>query len=483
MAVDAGRWPFNPGWRGREEASSDRRRPVQGQPGMASYVPWQRSRASVIVILVALAIFLFVKLEFRLPHSNIALYAYGVTVTSMVLMQMFFAMTRYKDLSMEAALPGPTAPAGPPVSCIVAVHNEELLLEQCVRSMVSQTYEPKEVIVVDDASTDATPQLLVDLAKRYPIKVIMLKKNVGKKRALGVGMLRASGELFAFTDSDSVWAPDAVERTAKLLTNHPEAGAVSGHCRALNAERNLLTKIQDSWYEGQFSVRKAFESVFGAVTCVSGPLAVFRREAIYNYIPAWEQDQFLGDEFRFATDRTLTGLVLMNKKRANRLKGKHADSPFLRIQYPWRDWRAVYCKSARSWTEVPDKFNSLIKQQVRWKKSFLRNIFFTGGFYWRKSFLAAILYYLHIFFVLLGPFVAFRHLILLPLQGNIESAFLYLFGIVLIGSMFGLAFRREERRGNGWMYRPMMSVLSTTVLSWLIFYSLFTIKKMTWARS
>lgn len=64
-------------------------------------------------------------------------------------------------------------------------------------------------------------------------------------------------------------------------------GAVSGHCRALNAETNLLTRIQDCWYEGQFSIKKAFESVFGAVTCVSGPLAAFRRESIYNYIPAW----------------------------------------------------------------------------------------------------------------------------------------------------------------------------------------------------
>lgn len=447
---------------------------------MAPYVPWQRARASALVILVTLGVFLLVKAGFRLPHSNFALFTYGVTVTSMVLMQMFFAMTRYKDL----ALGGPAlVSARPTVSCIVAVHNEEVLMEHCVHSMVAQTYDEKEIIVVDDASTDSTPELLTKLAAQHPIRVITLKTNVGKKRALGVGLLHASGELFAFTDSDSIWAPDAVERMATLLANHPEVGAVSGHCRALNRERNLLTKIQDSWYEGQFSVRKAFESVFGAVTCVSGPLAVFRREAIYNYIPAWEQDQFLGDEFRFATDRTLTGFVLMNQKRAERLKRKHADSPFLAQEYPWQEWRTVYCKSARSWTEVPDTFDRLIKQQVRWKKSFLRNIFFTGGFYWRKSFLAAILYYLHIAFVLLGPFVAFRHLILLPLQGNIESAFLYLFGIVLIGSMFGLAFRREERRGNGWMYRPMMSVLSTTVLSWLIFYSLFTIKKMTWARS
>ena len=90
----------------------------------------------------------------------------------------------------------------------------------------------------------------------------------------------------------------------------PEVGAVSGHCRALNADENFLTKIQDTWYEGQFSVRKAFESVFGAVTCVSGPLAIFRRSAIYNFMPAWQADTFLGQEFRFATDRTLTAYVL-----------------------------------------------------------------------------------------------------------------------------------------------------------------------------
>lgn len=493
MAVDASQWPLRPGAGNRrvsKSAHSSRRgdRPPSVTP--RAYVPWQRSRATALIILVVLAVFVAVKLEFRLPHSNIVLYAYGVTVTTVVLTQMFFALTRYKDLApndaicadesqIQSQLPSPDHP---PVSCIVAVHNEELIMGQCVRSLVSQTYEPKEIIVVDDGSTDGTPRLLAALAERYPIMVIRLERNVGKKRALAAGMLRASGEIFAFTDSDSIWAPDALERTATLLAKHPEVGAVSGHCRALNRERNLLTKIQDAWYEGQFSVRKAFESVFGAVTCVSGPLAVFRREAIYNYVPAWVNDHFFGEEFRFATDRTLTGFVLMNAKRGQRLKRRHADSPFLATDYPCREWTAVYSKSARAWTEVPDTFSRLVKQQVRWKKSFLRNIFFTGGFYWRRSFLAALIYYLHIIFVLAGPLVAFRHLILLPLQGNVESAFLYLFGILLIGSLFGLAFRREEPQSNGWIYRPLMSVMSTTMLSWLVYYSLFTIKKMTWVR-
>jgi cellulose synthase/poly-beta-1,6-N-acetylglucosamine synthase-like glycosyltransferase len=368
------------------------------------------------------------------------------------------------------------------VSCIVAVHNEEDVMEQCVESLVAQTYDHLGIIIVDDASTDDTPAVLEGLAERLPITVIRLERNVGKKRALAVGMLHATGQLFAFSDSDSVWAPDAIERTVRILVNHPEVGAVSGHCRALNGGVNLLTKIQDAWYEGQFSVRKAFESCFGSVTCVSGPLAVFRRETIFNYIPAWEDDTFLGDEFRFATDRTLTGFVLMTEAMAAHRKRTHADSPFLSVDYPWRKWQIVYAKSARAWTVVPDTFGRLIKQQVRWKKSFVRNIFFTGRFYWRRPFVAALLYYLHIAFVLVGPFVAFRHLVYMPLHGNIESMLLYLFGIFLIGSMFGLAFRLEDPESGRWFYRPLMSLLSTIVLSWLVFYSLLTIKKKTWVR-
>jgi cellulose synthase/poly-beta-1,6-N-acetylglucosamine synthase-like glycosyltransferase len=444
------------------------------------------------MIVLALGALLLVKVEFRFPRSSDALFLYGAVVTGVVFVQMFVAMFLYRDPAVErdaSRRRGPRAPGQcsteqPLVSCLVAVHNEEEIIEQCVQSLVTQTYTGTEVIIIDDASTDRTPQILNDLAKTYPIIVIHLERNVGKKRALGAGLLRARGEIFAFSDSDSVWDPEAIERSVRVLSRHEDVGAVSGHCRAMNAGQNLLTKVQDTWYEGQFSVRKAFESFFGAVTCVSGPLAVFRREAIFNYIPAWEQDRFLGSEFRFATDRTLTGFVLMDAGRAARLRKLAQGSPFLAAEYEWRPWRTVYSKSVRSWTTVPSTFRSLIKQQVRWKKSFVRNVFFTGAFYWRRPLPASLTYYFHILFVFAGPVIAFRHMIYLPMHGNLESMFLYLSGIVCVGSMFGLAFRREETASpHRWLYRPLMSLLSTLVLSWLILYSLTTLKKMTWARS
>jgi hypothetical protein len=124
------------------------------------------------------------------------------------------------------------------------------------------------------------------------------------------------------------------------------------------------------------------------------------------------------------------------------------------------------------------------KQQIRWKKSFIRNIFFTGSFYWQKPFLPALFYYLHIIFVLLGPSIALRHLVLLPIQGSIFAPVFYLAGITFVGLMFGLGYwlRDQTNQRHKWIYRPLMSLMSTLIFSWLIFYSAVTIKKLKWYR-
>jgi len=444
------------------------------------------SHKLVIHIIVFSLLMIFVGKSFFVESDYFLLYLYGISVTFVLLVTFFLAMFRYKDPAIEAEKVlsiQKSKGKDPLVSCMVAVFNEEAFIERCITSLIRQDYKNKEIIFVNDKSTDGTAKILDMYAREGVIKVIHLKENVGKKKALGQAMRVAKGELFAFSDSDSIWKEDAISRIVKIFKVYPDVGAVSGHGRALNANDNLLTKMQDSWYEGQFGIRKAFESIFGAITCVSGPLAVFRKEAIYNYLPAWEEDSFLGQEFKFATDRTLTGFVLGSKYFGAKLKEKYADSDFVNnVNYPAKDWKIIYSKSAKSWTIVPNTWNRILKQQIRWKKSFIRNIFFTGLFYWRKPLLPSLFYYLHIIFVLVGPFIAFRHLIYLPMQGNIFAPFIYIAGIIFIGFMFGFAYKLENKDSHIWIYRPLMSLLSTLVLSWLIFYAALTIKKMTWSR-
>lgn len=447
-----------------------------------------RLRGTALLAVLTLLTLLVVKLEFKNPSSTYAFWTYGLLVTTVVSVTMTVAFGFYRDPALVVRQRTPELdPANgrcdyPPVSCVVAVHNEEDLVERCVASIAAQTYPNKEIIIIDDASTDRTLEILRRLAREYPVTVIELPVNRGKKGALAAGILRAHGSIVAFADSDTIWTPQAVETAVPIFIGNPDVGAVSGHCRALNADSNILTKIQDTWYEGQYSVRKAFESVFGSVTCVSGPLAFFRLSAIYNFMPAWEKDKFLSQEFRFATDRTLTAFVLGGSHFAKKKFPLPDDSPFGWPMYPARDWQIVYTKSARAFTNVPDTFRTMLKQQIRWKKSFIRNIFMTGSFYWRRPLLPALFYYVHVAFVIFGPFIAARHLIYMPLHGDPISPLLYLAGIATIGLAFGLAYRYENPGSRRWIYRPAMSLLSTIVFSWLIFYSAVTIRKMVWHR-
>lgn len=273
----------------------------------------------------------------------------------------------------------------------------------------------------------------------------------------------ADGDILLFTDSDCVIAPDAVTHCVTAMIRHPELGAVSGHCRALNADTSLLARIQDVWYEGQFRVSKAAESSFGSVSCVSGPLAAFRHEAILNYLPAWAEDTFLGAPFRFATDRQLTGYVLGQRWRGRALKQRHANSPFVRDHdYPERAWQVGYTRSAHVWTNVPSRPSS---------------------FMWRRGLAPAVLYYGHVLCVLAAPILVVRHLIWAPVHLAGLLTLLYLCGVILKGCIWGLAYRIDHPRDRAWRYRPLMSLLSCCVLAWLLPYAAITLRRSIWSRS
>jgi cellulose synthase/poly-beta-1,6-N-acetylglucosamine synthase-like glycosyltransferase len=438
-------------------------------------------RAARRVVVVSCLLPLLAILARSVPYlgESKLLLAYGMAVLGSTIGLMYVAFTRYQDPSQHAELPVPS----PRVSCIVAVKDEVDEISRCVQSMLGSDYPGLEVIVVDDASTDGTTELLAELASAGQFRLLTLDRNVGKKRALSFGVEHATGEILIFTDSDCVLAPDAIRRCVAALAKHPDLGAVSGHSRALNADTNLLTRIQDVWYDGQFRIAKAAESSFQSVTCVSGPLAAFRREAIFNYLPAWAEDTFLGKPFRFSTDRQLTGYVLGQQWVGRRLKQRFAASPFVTsVDYPERRWRVEYARSAKVWTNVPSTFRAFLRQQVRWKKSFIRNFFFTGTFVWRRGFGPALLYYSHALWVVMAPLMAVRHLVWLPLQGLWLLTALYVAGVMLKGWVWALAYKLENPRCRRWVYRPLMSIVSSLLLSWLLFYSASTIRRNVWSR-
>lgn len=132
----------------------------------------------------------------------------------------------------------PSNAASPLVSVVIPAYNAAALIGETLDSVLAQTYPNLEVLVVDDGSTDDTPQVL----DRYADRIRVLRQaNAGQAAARNCGAREARGELMAFLDSDDLWDPDKIARQVALLGRFPEALAVYCDHRSIDAKGHLLS--------------------------------------------------------------------------------------------------------------------------------------------------------------------------------------------------------------------------------------------------
>jgi glycosyltransferase involved in cell wall biosynthesis len=110
------------------------------------------------------------------------------------------------------------------VSVVVAVYNGAPFLAEALDSALGQDYTPVEVVVVDDGSTDATP----DVIARYPEVVALRQDNAGPGAARNTGIAAARGELIAFVDADDVVPVGKLCTQVAYLRDHPDVSVVLG---------------------------------------------------------------------------------------------------------------------------------------------------------------------------------------------------------------------------------------------------------------
>ena len=110
--------------------------------------------------------------------------------------------------------------ANPLVSVIIPTYNREWSLNRAIDSVLAQDYKNFELIVVDDGSTDATPELL----STYGDAIVMIRQeNSGVSAARNRGVKEAAGELISFLDSDDYWLPKKLTTQVDFFLSHPEA--------------------------------------------------------------------------------------------------------------------------------------------------------------------------------------------------------------------------------------------------------------------
>src|SRR3569623_1442790 len=141
--------------------------------------------------------------------------------------------------------------------------------------------------------------------------------------------------------------------------------------------------MQTLRYYIAFKVYKAAESIFGIVTCCPGCCSAYRRVYLMEFLDEWLHQKFFGAECTFGDDRSLPNFML-------------------------RKYLATYSPEAKAHTVVPEDFGKYVKQQQRWKKSWIRETFIAASFIWKKNLFAAVFFYTYVFLAFAGP-VVFLH--------------------------------------------------------------------------
>lgn len=108
--------------------------------------------------------------------------------------------------------------SNPLVSVIIPIYNVEEYLDECVRSVIAQSYRNLEIILVDDESPDNCPEMCDNYAKKDNRVYVIHKKNAGLGAARNTGMDLAHGEYIIFLDSDDYWSKNTIE----ILVNEAE---------------------------------------------------------------------------------------------------------------------------------------------------------------------------------------------------------------------------------------------------------------------
>ncbi len=167
------------------------------------------------------------------------------------------------------------------ISILIPCYNEELTIDKCLLSCINQTRPADEIIVVDDSSTDKTPEILEKFKDK--VKVVRTPKNSGSKSyAQEYGLSFVTGDVYITTDGDTLLDKNFVRNIEKEMQNENVA-AVAGYVKSLR--HNWITASRALDYAISQNIDKVAQEIVGFVFVIPGAAGAFRtkifKEKIY----------------------------------------------------------------------------------------------------------------------------------------------------------------------------------------------------------
>jgi glycosyltransferase involved in cell wall biosynthesis len=214
----------------------------------------------------------------------------------------------------------------PSVSVIVAAWNEEKVIRRRLENLLAQDYpsERVEVVVASDASSDRTDEIVEEMAAREPRVRLLRCERGGKVAAQNRAVRETSGEVLAFSDAATEWAPDALRELVRSFADPEVAYVCGGHAyRATDG-----TNREGAYWRYEHWLRRS-ESQLGSITGGIGPIYAVRR------------DDYVEVDPRFGHDLAFPYLMVQRGKRAV------YDPAALAFEKPSRDIEDEYRRKVR----------------------------------------------------------------------------------------------------------------------------------------
>lgn len=126
------------------------------------------------------------------------------------------------------------------ISVIIPVYNVEEYLTQCIESVLMQSYDDKEILLINDGSTDGSKSICENYAENYTFIKLINKKNEGLSEARNDGILNASGDYLLFLDSDDFWSEDFLSDVVKILKKYKDLDFLFFRYKNFYQQKNIM---------------------------------------------------------------------------------------------------------------------------------------------------------------------------------------------------------------------------------------------------
>jgi cellulose synthase/poly-beta-1,6-N-acetylglucosamine synthase-like glycosyltransferase len=246
---------------------------------------------------------------------------------------------------------------------VPSFHEDPEILMSALESWRAQ--KPDEIIVVLDVEDLDAYHRITALADETIRPVLF--HHVGKRSALGVGMRMARFDILVLTDSDTWWEPGLLANVQMPFAD-PAVGGVGTHQTVYQRDTSVWRRIADWLVNVRYLDYVPAMGRAGAVPCISGRTAVYRRSAVMGLIEHLENEYFMGRRCNSGDDGRLTWLVLAS------------------------GYKTVHQSSARALSMFPASFRAFMKQRIRWSRNSYRCYLTAAakGWLWRVPFVTKV---------------------------------------------------------------------------------------------